>query len=248
MLTKRSAECIRHPADNILRHLAGQEYRAIARMVIPFIKFTKHFRSDGMIIFLHHYFTTWMLFAIKRLQQAAMCQEINFGSIDQILLDIGIEDSMQFFFRKKWFFNHGFYHLQCFRQILIQRINSDVCILRRAGQFEPRTVVIQFLGNGSSRIFCRTFAQHPVCKQGLQFLRLLPTGSSEKHIHAYYFLFTRINNSQWNTIWQCHSDGRKYTKIFQGLYFRLYFTIHTIRFYSSKTLLPVPNLAGYRFQ
>ena len=100
MLTKRSAECIRHPADNILRHLAGQEYRAIARMVMPFIKFTKHFRSDGMIIFLHHYFTTWMLFALKRLQQTAMCQEINFGSIDQILLDIGIEDSMQLFLRE----------------------------------------------------------------------------------------------------------------------------------------------------
>ena len=96
MLTERSAECICHPADNILRHLTGQKDRAITRMIIPFIKFTEHFRSDGMIIFLHHYFTTWMLFTVKRLQQTAVCQKINFGSIDLVLLDIGIENGMQF--------------------------------------------------------------------------------------------------------------------------------------------------------
>lgn len=61
----------------------------------------------------------------------------------------------------------------------------------------------------------RAFAQHPVRKQSLQFLRLLPASPGKKHIYAYYFLFTRINNSQRNAVWQRHSNGRKYTKIFR---------------------------------
>lgn len=92
-------------------------------------------------------------------------------------------------------------------------------------------------------IFC-TFTQHPVRKQSLQFLRLLPASPGKKHIYAYHFLFTRINNSQRNTVWQRHSNGRKYTKIFQGLYFRLYRTIHKIRFYSSKFFCPFQVLWG----
>ena len=54
----------------------------------------------------------------------------------------------------------------------------------------------------------------------------MPAPSGKKNIHTDHLLFTGIDYSQWDTIRQSGPDGRKYMEIFQGLYFRLYCTIH----------------------
>lgn len=89
-------------------------------MIMPVVETTENLRRNGMVVFFHNDLSTRVLCSVKSLQQTTMCQEIDFRSIDQVLLDIRIQNGMQFFLRKQGFFHHRFHDFQCFRQILVQ--------------------------------------------------------------------------------------------------------------------------------
>ena len=90
---------------------------------------------------------------------------------------------------------YGPYQIAC--KLSADRIEIPVVHLAR---FNEGVIIVQFSGNCGSRIFLCAFTQHPVSKQCLQFLRLLPASPTEKYIHAYHILLTGIDYSQRNTI------------------------------------------------
>ena len=153
---------------------------------------------------------------IKEIHQGAACQKLRFRRIDQELTDIGLQHNLQLLLREKRFLDHRLEHGQCLRKIFPQRIKRQIRIFRRTGQLQPSAIIIQPLGNLTGREAYRTLAQHPIGKQGLQRLLLMPAPSFEQQIHTHYIALTRIEHVDGNAVGHPHA-GRFAHRRMSGL-------------------------------
>lgn len=164
--------------------VAGEVDVAVVGAVVGGEEAQQVVAGDGVEVLLLGEAAAGVVVAVDGAVEEAAGDDVGALAVHQVLaLVVGADDAQPLLGEER-FVEHLAHQGERLAGVAFQRVEGEVTVVYGHGEFEPRAVVVEFLGQFGGGVVTGAFAQQPVGEERLQQFVLMPLSGAHHDVQA----------------------------------------------------------------